>query len=304
MSIRFQFLLSMFLTIVAGLGLAGHIGWQSLEGQAHVEQVVRSAMAARELSSEIAGQFQDASDIVTRVLAMTNFIPAETVKKEFDAADSAARTTLTKFSATALSPEVTQAATALSGRYEQWRTDARVVLGLDPSTDIPTEELLGRGQRSVHQQIEMIDGLVSVAASEAVAHAGASLRTSLRSELIYGAIGAVVGILGLLVITQRIVGPIARITRAMRELSGGHLNVTVPQRRGARELRAMIDALAVFKDNAIAREQLESLDPQPEQRPLGADDRGGPAPDADGGSGGTRHQWGFLRPDQRPVQPA
>ena len=258
MSIRFQFLLPMFLAIIGGLGLAAHVGWQSIEGQTNVEKVVQSAMEARGLSSEITGQFQDASAVVDRVLAMTNFISAVTVKKEFDAADAAARTTLAKFSATTLSPEVTGAATELSGRYETWRTDARIVLGLDSSAEVPTVELLGRGQQQVHRQLELIDGLVSTAASDAVNKAGASLQTSLRSELTYSAIGAAVGILALLIVTQRIVGPIARITRTMRELSGGQLNVTMPKRRGATEIKAMIDALAVFKDNAIAREELES----------------------------------------------
>ena len=50
----------------------------------------------------------------------------------------------------------------------------------------------------------MIDGLVSTAASEAVTKAGATLQASLRNELTYSAIGAVVGILVLLIITQRI----------------------------------------------------------------------------------------------------
>lgn len=258
MSIRLQFLLPMFLTIIGGLGLAGHIGWQSLDGQAHVEKVVSSAMEARELSSQIVGQFQDASAVVDGVLEMTNFISAETVKKNFDIADEAAQATLAKFSATSLSPDVTAAATELSSRYEAWRKDARVVLGLDKSAEVPTQELLGRGQQSVRKQIELIDGLVSTAASEAVAQAGASLQASLRSELTYSAIGAVVGILVLLIITQRIVGPISRITRIMGELSGGEMNVKVPARRGAKEIKAMIDALAVFKDNAIAREELES----------------------------------------------
>ena len=258
MSIRIQILLPMFLAIIGGLGLAAHVGWQSLEGQAQVEKVVHSAMEARELSSEIAGQFEDASGVVTRVLAMTNFISAETVRKEFDTADEAARATLAKFGATTLSADVAGAAKELSGRYEKWRSDARVVLGLDPATEVPTEELLGRGQKSVHQQLELIEGLVSTVAANAVAEAGASLQTSLRSELTYSAIGAVIGILALLIITQRIVGPIARITRTMGELSGGQLNVAIPARRGATEIKAMIDALAVFKDNAIAREELET----------------------------------------------
>ena len=258
MSIRFQFLLPMFLAIAGGLGVAAHIGWQSIEGQSQVEKVVQSAMEARELSGQIADQFQDASGVVDGVLDMTNFVSAETVKKNFDTADEAARATLAKFSATTLSPEVTAAATELSGRYETWRKDARIVLGLDPSVEVPTQELLGRGQQSVHQQVELIDGLVSTAASQAVNRAGASLQASLRDELTYSGIGAIVAILVLLVITQRIVGPIARITRAMRELSGGQLNIAIPARRGAGEIKAMIDALAVFKDNAIAREELES----------------------------------------------
>lgn len=258
MSIRLQFLIPMFLVTLGGLGLAAFIAWQSIEGQAHVERVVQSAMDASELSSDIASQFEDAAAVVDRVLAMTNFISADTVRQEFDAADIKSRATLAKFAATSLAPEVSDAAKELSVRYETWRVSARVVLGLDPSIEIPTEELIARGETSVRQQLQIIDSLVSSAASQAVAEAGTSLTASLRSELAYSAVGAMIGILVLLVITQRIVGPISRITRTMRELSGGQLDVAIPARRGASEIKAMIDALGVFKENAIAREKLES----------------------------------------------
>jgi methyl-accepting chemotaxis protein len=258
MSIRLQFLLPIILSIIAGIGLAAHVGWQSMNGQADVERVVRSAMEARDLSSDVAEQFREATVVVERVLSMTNFVSASDVKKDFETADATVAATLSQLSATALSPDVTAGATQLSARYQEWRGGARIVLGLDSSTEVPTTELLTRSQQAVHTEIDGIGRLVASEASRAVAEAGASLQGSIREELVYSAVGAAIGLLVLLLVTQRIVAPITRITHAMRALAGGKLDVAVPARRGASEIRAMIDALLVFKDNAVAREALES----------------------------------------------
>lgn len=258
MSIRLQILLPMLLAIIGGIGLAGHVGWQSLNGQAEVERVVREAMDAQALSAQIGDEFRDTVSVVDKVLAMTNFISATDVKKEFDAADAATSATLTRLSQSALSGDVTNAAGGLSDRYQAWRKDARIALGLDAATQVPTLEQLGRGQKAVLGDIDAIEKLVSSTASEAVNRAGAALQASIRQELIYGAIGAGIGLLVLLAVTQSIAAPIARITRAMRELTDGRLDIKVPAKRGASEIKAMIEALAVFKDNAIARAELEA----------------------------------------------
>jgi methyl-accepting chemotaxis protein len=58
------------------------------------------------------------------------------------------------------------------------------------------------------------------------------------------------------VFTNRIVGPIRRITEAMTKLAAGGLDVTIPARKHRDEIGDMAAALQVFKENAITAHTL------------------------------------------------
>jgi methyl-accepting chemotaxis protein len=64
--------------------------------------------------------------------------------------------------------------------------------------------------------------------------------------------GMLAGILFSLVFSNRIIGPIQRLTKAMTQLAEGELEVSVPARGRSDEIGDMAAALQVFKNNAIA----------------------------------------------------
>jgi methyl-accepting chemotaxis protein len=64
--------------------------------------------------------------------------------------------------------------------------------------------------------------------------------------------GMLTGVIFSVVLSNRIVRPIQRLTKAMTQLADGALDVTVPSRGRSDEIGDMAAALQVFKDNAIA----------------------------------------------------
>ena len=256
-SVRFQILIPLILTIVGGLGTAALVGSQALDGQAGVEHVVHNAIGAKTLAAKTGQEFDAVSAVVEQVLAMNTFISAAEVKKQFDQTNGALETTLGEFGENALSPDVTEEVKKLRALHASWRSDVRVVLGLDPSTAIPTTEELTRSRAAITAKIVDINALVDKTASDSVASAGTALSDGIRYELTLAAAAGGIGFVILLLVTQTIVGPIVRITAAMKQLAAGKTDTTVPKRRGASEIRAMISALAVFQENARIRETLE-----------------------------------------------
>ena len=85
------------------------------------------------------------------------------------------------------------------------RTTVRLLLDVKLLRSLPWAYIRRLPFRNAWIGIVTLTLVVSTAASEAVTKAGATLQASLRNELTYSAIGAVVGILVLLIITQRIV---------------------------------------------------------------------------------------------------
>ena len=69
LSIRFQILIPLVVTIVAGFGTAALVGYQAMTGQSKVEQVVQQAFEAKMLARRTDQQFKDMTALVDRVVA-------------------------------------------------------------------------------------------------------------------------------------------------------------------------------------------------------------------------------------------
>jgi methyl-accepting chemotaxis protein len=209
------------------------------------------------LAAKTGSQFENVSAVVEHLLAMTTFVSAADVKKRFDTTNGALEATLDEFSRNALSPDVSADVKSLGDLHAAWRSNVRIMLGLDPADAIPTAEQLARSRAAILMKILDINALVDKTASDNVASAGSALATEIRNELTTAAVLAGAGFFVLLFIAQRIAGPIVRITASMKLLAAGNTEVIVPKRRGAKEIRAMIDALGVFRENARIRDTLE-----------------------------------------------
>ena len=257
LSIRLQILLPLIATVIVGFGSAALIGYQSLSGQSEIEDVVQGAFNAKMLAARIDSEFKATTAVTSRVLAMTNFVPAEQVKAAFASADGALENTLTQLSQSGMT-ELAESVDTLRAGYAAWGNDARILLGLTPSTEIPTEEKLSRSEQHVVAQISEINRLVDEMALSKVDTAGEALTATIESELMIAAAAAVGGLCILVLISGRISGPIVRITRSMQILAVGNTDQIIPYAGRPDEIGSMADSVEIFRQNAIARARLEA----------------------------------------------
>jgi methyl-accepting chemotaxis protein len=98
-----------------------------------------------------------------------------------------------------------------------------------------------------------------LAAGEKIARDTAETATRARSILI-GLVGSVLILGGILafVLARSIIRPIDGMTEAMTKLAGGDLAVLVPYRDATDEMGAMARAVDIFRQNAVARAELEA----------------------------------------------
>lgn len=257
MSVRYMFIIPLVIAVLAGIGTAWFIANRAIEGQAGVEMVVRSAIDAKISSAEASHGFDRAMAVVTRVTDMTTFFPPDDVRASFQGTEKEMTDALGALGANTLSVELAEKTKLLQSAYANWKSDAEIVLGLTPSDEVPTLERLAQRAGTVKAELSAVEDLVSATATQQVIRAGELLGRDIRSALSAAAIVAAIGMVLILVLAHRITSPIVRVTAAMRGLAEGHLDGKLPPRRGASEIRTMIQALGVFRDNALQRFKLE-----------------------------------------------
>jgi methyl-accepting chemotaxis protein len=257
-SIRFQILIPLVATIVVGFGSASLVGYQAMIGQSEVETVVQQAVQAKMHSARTEKEFKEATEVVDRVLAMTNFVSADEVKQQFEQANGALEHTLKELSDSRLSASLTDGVRLLVEKHEAWKKNVRISLGLDPASEIPTAEKLARSQKAFVEQMSALNDIVDKVATDSVAAAGAKLTAKIETELGLAAIAALVGLVILTMIARRISQPIQRITRSMQQLAAGATDKAIPYAGRKDEIGQMAASVEVFRQNAIARAKLES----------------------------------------------
>ncbi|MFD1695922.1 methyl-accepting chemotaxis protein [Roseibium aestuarii] len=101
---------------------------------------------------------------------------------------------------------------------------------------------------------------LNAAATQGVTEAEADLarvRTLSTSVLSVVLLSMLIGLPALAVFVGRsIAGPLTNLSAAMKTLAAGETDVRLPQTVGRTEITTMVDAVAVFRDNAIERQRL------------------------------------------------
>jgi methyl-accepting chemotaxis protein len=209
------------------------------------------------LAARTEQEFKSATEVVDRVLAMTNFVSAAEVKNQFDATNGSLEKTLSELSRTQLSASLTEGVQALVEKHADWKKDVRVSLGLDPATEVPTAEKLARSQHAFAKEMSALNATVDQVATDSVASAGSALISKIEMELVAAGVAALVGLVILTMIARRISNPILRITQSMQQLAAGETDKAIPYAGRRDEIGQMAASVEVFRQNAIARAKLE-----------------------------------------------
>jgi methyl-accepting chemotaxis protein len=116
-------------------------------------------------------------------------------------------------------------------------------------------------QPTVTESLNMLNAIANTALDELIKRANAQMTQTQQSVILNGlllAIAVGLTILGFLIVQWRVSGPIQRMTGSMQRLADGDLTVEVPYVQRGAEIGQMAQAVQVFKDSMIAREQAES----------------------------------------------
>ena len=130
---------------------------------------------------------------------------------------------------------------------------------------VDARSLFAERETAIEQELQPVDqqitALVTNASDVTVSEMtelerqfGRQLDTSLTSSAIGSAAALVMALLFALVTAARLTRPTLALADVMRRLAGGHLDVEVPYAHRGDEIGQMAQAVNVFKDNAIFKE--------------------------------------------------
>ncbi len=116
-------------------------------------------------------------------------------------------------------------------------------------------------QPTVTDSLNMLNAVANTALDELIKRADAQMAQTQRS--VFLSIGTLVAavaftVFGFLIVQWRVTGPIHRMTGAMQRLANRDLGVEIPFVDRGAEVGQMAQAVQVFKDSMIAREQAET----------------------------------------------
>jgi methyl-accepting chemotaxis protein len=115
-------------------------------------------------------------------------------------------------------------------------------------------------QPTVTESLNMLNAIANTALDELIKRANAQMAQTQQSVIISGAVLlSAIGFtaFGFLIVQWRVSGPIQRMTTAMQRLANRDLKVEIPFVDRGAEIGQMAQAVQVFKDSMIAREQAE-----------------------------------------------
>jgi methyl-accepting chemotaxis protein len=111
---------------------------------------------------------------------------------------------------------------------------------------------------AIDQATRTVRAKVEAAVREIAADTQAMTGRTQTIQLVLIAVALSLGAGLAILIARSIVGPIGGMTAAMKRLAQGETDLTVPSRDSRDEMGEMAEAVEIFRQNAIAREELEA----------------------------------------------
>jgi len=257
MTIRYKIFIPILSLIIVAMALMAFLVWQAAEGRENLGRVTLKALEAQRLSFTIVNDFEHAKEVVDTALAMTTFIEPEEFRREFNDINASLGMDIEQTLDVALNDEMRQAVTSAQTAFKNWSKDAAVLLGITPSRMIPTKEKIERHNQALRSSINAIVSSTVSASQSALAQANADAR---RVNIISLSFALVVGLAGLgfaLWLANGLSKPIVALTSKMGELASGAVDIDLNLAARKDEIGKMQDAVIVFRENAIARRDLE-----------------------------------------------
>ncbi|TGD95314.1 methyl-accepting chemotaxis protein [Methylobacterium nonmethylotrophicum] len=256
MSIRIKILLPLLGFLALAACVVGLVGSRSLSANADLADLSGKALAANAASRGAREAFAQAESLLAQVLAMTGFVEPEAVETRFGQHTTTLAGELDRLKAASLSPEMTDLARHASGVFSRWRSDAAVLLGLQPAREIPTAELMSRHSILLRGLLEKAVASAEADARARIAASDATLRSELALVLGLAGLAALAGAAGAVWVAGNLSRPLVRLVADAERLAAGDVSVHFVGLERSDEIGGVARAIAGFRDGVVERAHL------------------------------------------------
>lgn len=257
MLLKSKILLPILGALLIGLGLASFIAFQAKRGFERVDMLMNKALDAKHYSAELTASFDQADAFTQRVLSMSSIIGQKEIETTFEQAVGPLAAAIQGLEENALSNEKRALCAELRTKYSEWLKDNRIVLGLEKSRTIPTQEKLQRARRQLSDLISRAAQLAARDANVETAQAVSAMSKSLLVQLIIAGGVALLAALCAYFIARNISQPLIALKRSAENLAAGDTSVEFSQVDRKDEIGGVARAIAGFRDGVLNQAELE-----------------------------------------------
>lgn len=243
MSVKLRIILAISAVTLTSLLASLAVGYTAISNSREQARIVSGALTAIEEAYGMQDTLAEADALVDSVLDMTRLMDTSKVLADFEAKAEGILETLDALGSLSASPEVQDQLATLRAAQETWVSDARIILGGQPSSHVPTYELM---QRHAAGLMAQSGTLAQTVQTEAEATSAAIAGSTAASLLAAG------GLLGLLILAsavyahvaaRRISAPIVSVAAKLREMSGGQTGDGKKDHDEIRQMQAAAEML-------------------------------------------------------------
>ena len=248
MSIRLRILIPLAAIVAIAAGLCAFVGWRSNVAVSELAASANQALSANAAAQAARDAFESVEQLIVQVLGMVDFIEQETIERRYNDAALTLEAALGNLKTAATTTELRQAVERASDAHENWRGDAKVILGIAKSQNVPTPELMSRHSGKLRAELVRTVDLVGGEAHRAIEAIGASLKFQIVVASASVAIATLLGIGIAFGLVRGITRPILAMRSAMRRIANGDLSIEVDSTDRHDEIGAMALVLRELRD--------------------------------------------------------
>ncbi len=271
MSIRTKILIPMLAFLMLAAMVSGFIGWQGLSGLQVLAILSDNAITASDASRTAREGFDEAEQVVSRVLAMTDLIEPGAIEPRFRAAAEKTAAALVNLKMAALTPGMSGIAQSAIDDFARWQKQAEVLVGLRQAKEIATLEVMRRSGEDV---LGLLNRAVVMAGQDAraqIAERVAGLSSELRLVFGLASGAALAGVATAFWLARNLSQPLRHLVASADRLARGDVTVEIGALDRKDEVGEIARAVDVFRSNVTAQMSAEAQASQ--QRRLSVEER-------------------------------
>ncbi len=271
MSIRTKILIPMLAFLMLAAMVSGFIGWQGLSGLQALAILSDNAITASDASRTAREGFDEAEQVVSRVLAMTDLIEPGAIEPRFRAAAEKTAAALVNLKMAALTPGMSGIAQSAIDDFARWQKQAEVLVGLRQAKEIATLEVMRRSGEDV---LGLLNRAVVMAGQDAraqIAERVAGLSSELRLVFGLASGAALAGVATAFWLARNLSQPLRHLVASADRLARGDVTVEIGALDRKDEVGEIARAVDVFRSNVTAQMSAEAQASQ--QRRLSVEER-------------------------------